>query len=157
VLPTDGDPFIVFGSVLPWIGSRWNDHPAAKGVAFQASLDAQEADWTQLRARYPDDEFFLLGDLNQDLVEPRFYGSLANRAALETALERSGLTALTGGDQDPVRKNSPECATIDHVCGRKDSHWKVTRTSRWPDAPKPDKSLSDHFGVTVELARPGGR
>ena len=142
---------VVFGTVLPWLGSRWRDVEARDGNAFAAALEVQCADWVRLRARYPEDEFFLMGDFNQDLAETHYYGSRRNRAALGEALETAGLVAWTSGDFDPVRRGSPPSACIDHICGRSDSSWRVGATHRWPQTAKPDPSLSDHFGVAVDL------
>ncbi len=155
VFPQVGNPFVVYGTVLPWIGSEWQGHAATSGVAFGESLKVQAADWKQLCDDFPDDEFFLLGDLNQDLVssKPHYYGSQANRTALEGALRDAGLTPLTAGDDDPIRRDSPPCACIDHICIRVKSRWQAESTARWPDKPKPDKPLSDHFGVSVSLVR----
>lgn len=149
VTPTSGDPFIVFGSVLPWIGSTWRGLPNAKGAAFRAAVSMQGGDWIRLRTQYPDDEFMILGDLNQDLVTPRYYGSQSNRFALEAEIQNAGLTVLTGGENDPVRRLSAPCACIDHICARSDSRWHFVAPDRWPDVPVPERWLSDHFGVSV--------
>jgi hypothetical protein len=154
VHPESVPPFIVFGTVLPWIGSQWRGHASAGGVAFREALSVQCADWIQIRNDYPEDEVFLLGDFNQDLVatSPRYYGSRSNRAALEGALESAGLACLTAGLGDPVRRDSPPYACIDHICSRRDSHWRDGITSRWPDTPKPQRSISDHFGIAITFA-----
>ncbi len=154
VVPNKGRTFVVYGTALPWLGSKWQEHPAMGGVAFRESLQVQAADWKALRKKYPDDEFFLLGDFNQDFVSPRYYGSKANRILLEAALRDAGLVALTAGDNDPVRRDSPPCACIDHICVREDSRWRAGATERWPDKPTPTrKGLSDHFGISVSLTR----
>jgi hypothetical protein len=155
VSPTEGDPYVVFGTVLPWIGSTWRDHPSAGGVAFREVLAVQVDDWISLKKEFPNDEFFLLGDFNQDLVSgpPRYYGSHANRNELEAGLKRSGLKVLTGGANDPIRRETKVCACIDHICMRQDSAWRVDATTRWPDSDKPQKGLSDHFGVAATLYR----
>jgi endonuclease/exonuclease/phosphatase family metal-dependent hydrolase len=109
----------------------------------------------RLRRDNPDDEFFVLGDFNQDLVRvgPRYYGSRANRDALETALVDAGLVALTAADGDPIRRDSAPCACIDHICARRDSNWRAEPAVRWPDLPAPERWLSDHFGLSVLLRR----
>ncbi|MDP2307221.1 MAG: endonuclease/exonuclease/phosphatase family protein [Pseudomonadota bacterium] len=154
ILPTSGAPFIVYGTVLPWIGSPWREHPSAGGAAFGAALAVQASDWKRIRLAYPDDEFFVLGDLNQALVSPRYYGSRANRVALEKALDDAGLEALTAGAGDPIRRDSAPCAAIDHICARRDSKWRAAPAVRWPDVPVPEKWLTDHFGVSVAFAGP---
>jgi hypothetical protein len=151
VLPESEAPFVVYGTVLPWVGSPWRGHPSAGGVAFREALAVQRTDWLRIRDEHPDDELFVLGDFNQDLVTPRYYGSKSNREALERALENAGLVALTAGDGDPIRAKSKLCACIDHVCARLDSKWRAEPAVRWPDADVPDKRLSDHFGVSVRF------
>ncbi len=153
IRPESGPPFIVFGTVLPWLGSQWRGFPSKGSVAFRAALSVQSADWMAIRRNDPDVELFVLGDLNQDLVRggPRYYGSRANRIALESALLDAGLVALTAADGDPIRRDSAPSACIDHICARSDSSWRVESTARWPNAPRPDRRLSDHFGLSVTL------
>lgn len=152
VLPPASSPFLIFGTVLPWIGDKWRDFPSKSGVAFKKALDLQESDWKDLQAEFPDDELFVIGDFNQDLVLPHFYGSKKNRDDLTEALEASGLDALTGGKRDPIRRDSPPFACIDHICSS-NRFWKPEPAIRWPD--KPNKRLSDHFGVAVSLNQKG--
>jgi endonuclease/exonuclease/phosphatase family metal-dependent hydrolase len=153
IMPKSGAPFVVYGTVLPWIGSGWRSHPSAKGVAFREALALQAADWKKIRRDFPKDELFVLGDFNQDLVSPRYYGSRENRAALERALGGAELVALTAGTGDPVRRNSAPCACIDHICARRDSKWRAQPAERWPDVPVPEKWLTDHFGVSLVLTQ----
>jgi endonuclease/exonuclease/phosphatase family metal-dependent hydrolase len=151
--PESGDPFIVYGTVLPWLGSPWRKYQSAGGVAFLEALSVQSADWMRLQREYPEDEFFVLGDFNQDLVgaPPRYYGAPMNRIALETAFENAGLIALTAADGDPIRRDSAPRACIDHICYRRDSKWRSEPAVRWPDVPAPEKWLSDHFGLSAVL------
>ena len=144
-------PLLIYGTVLPWIGSTWREYPSVNGQAFAASLEIQVNDWIMLRSAHPDAEIFVAGDFNQDLVTPRYYGSQLNRARLEEGLERAGLVAYTAGAHDPIRRDSPPCACIDHIAGRLDSRFRIQRTRRWPESVVPSKALSDHFGVAVEL------
>ncbi len=151
VMPQNAKPFIVYATVLPWLGSKWRDYPSTDGVAFQEALNLQKADWLEIRKAYPDDELFVLGDFNQDLASFHYYGSKKNRLALENALLESGLIALTAGENDPIARPPSVCACIDHICMLRESRWQLTSTERWPDEEKPPKSLSDHFGVAVSL------
>ena len=116
-------------------------------------ISQQAADWVQVRADYPDDEFFVIGDFNQELVHPRYYGSRANRSALQSALSEACLVALTADENDPIRRDSAPCACIDHICARRDSLWTAEQTVRWPNSPVPIRSLTDHFGLSVTLTR----
>ena len=153
VHPAGNDPFVVYGTVLPWMGSSWRGLSSKGGVAFRESLMLQVQDWRELKTAFPEDEMFVMGDFNQDLVGSRYYGSRANRECLETSLQDVGLVPLTAGADDPVHRDSPPCACIDHICARSDSGWIAVRTERWPDAEKPVTGLSDHFGIGVTLQR----
>ena len=139
--------------VLPWVGSPWRGFPARGGTAFGEALRLQSSDWTRLRQEFPEDEFFVLGDFNQDLADRRYCGTKTTKALLSEALEGAGLVAYTRGNFDPVSRHSPPFACIDHICGLKHSKWRAIQTSRWPDVPCPDKKLSDHFGIAVTLAK----
>lgn len=151
VFPNEGAPFIVYGLVLPWLGDQWRGHSSAGGIAFREALEVQLSDWKKLRREYPDDEFFLLGDFNQDLASSHYYGSQINRLGLIAALDACGLVALTGGENDPIRRASAPCACIDHICALSASNWTPLPGIRWPDAPKPVKKLSDHFGTAISF------
>ncbi len=144
-------PFLVFGTVLPWFGDKWRGNPSAEGVAFAEALRLQLSDWLALRRNFPDDEFFLMGDFNQDLADRHYYGSKKNRKALLAALDECGLVSLTAGPGDPIHRDSPPYACIDHICARRDSHWRPKQAIRWPEASQPDRRLSDHFGITIEF------
>lgn len=146
-------PFIVYGTVLPWTGSSWRGLAWDGGAAFSAALEAQAADWSALRAAHPEEDLFVIGDLNQQLGvgSPWYYGSKLNEQRLRDALARTGLIAFSEGENDPVRRESHPMACIDHICGPERWASRVLRTTRWPDAPKPVEGLSDHFGVAVEL------
>ena len=102
-----------------------------------------------MQLEYPKDELFVLGDFNQDLARVRYCGTKVTRDLLTAALEDCGLVAITAGDGDPIRRDSPPFACIDHVCALRNSRWRSELAVRWPDVPKPDKRLSDHFGVAV--------
>jgi hypothetical protein len=75
VQPPHGAPLVVYGTVLPWLGSPWRDFPADNGLAFRAALAAQLADWIALVRQFPDRDLCVLGDLNQDLSRRDYYGS----------------------------------------------------------------------------------
>jgi endonuclease/exonuclease/phosphatase family metal-dependent hydrolase len=150
VHPPDACPFIVFGTVLPWLGSRWRDVDAPNGAAFAASLAVQLADWRRIHAELPDAPFVLAGDLNQDLAARHVYGSRRNRAAIEAALAAASLRCLTAGADDPVPHHAPQRASVDHICvDAQVRHAGPVRS--WPREPEPPRTLSDHFGLAVDL------
>jgi endonuclease/exonuclease/phosphatase family metal-dependent hydrolase len=158
IMPEGGRSLIVYGTVLPWLGSPWQEIPAAGGAAFSAVLSAQCADWLSLQQENPDCDFILAGDFNQDLGTSHYYGSKQNRLALQSAIPLEGfaiatakLRCLSAAALDPVPKHAPSNASIDHICVSKGLH-PVGCSISWPTTEKPQKGLSDHFGVLAELA-----
>jgi hypothetical protein len=152
IFPSEGAPFLIYGTVLPWDGDNWHDYPSTGGVAFGEALKVQVSDWKILHCQYPNDDLFVLGDFNQDLAITPYRGTKVTRGMLSVALSDCGLVALTAGERDPVRRDSPRFACIDHICAFSNSRWRSEKTERWPDTTKPPKGLSDHFGVAVTLA-----
>ena len=142
-----GNTLPVFGTVLPWAGSRWRDLPSSGGVAFEAALQEQSADWRSLSADHGG--LCVAGDFNQDLAQQHYYWSKVTRESLQRALSECGLHALTGGAEDPVRlATEGHRASIDHIClsGR----WRKVRVQAW--APVDDAgTMSDHFGVYADV------
>lgn len=151
IIPDSSRPVVVYGTVLPWIGSTWRNFKSADGAAFSAALKAQCSDWVSLQSENPGCNFVLAGDLNQDLADAHYYGSQKNKEALQAALAVAGLRCLTAGDLDPVLRHAPSCASIDHICVSLGLAPLKPPVS-WPMESTPQKSLSDHFGVLVELA-----
>ena len=115
IVPTRGAPLVVYATILPWLGSSWRDVRAVIGEAF-AALNLQARDWNTLRAAHPDHDLILAGDFNQDLTDSHYHGSHDNRRRLVEALQTTGLIPLTSGGEDPVRRDSPPMACIDHIC-----------------------------------------
>jgi endonuclease/exonuclease/phosphatase family metal-dependent hydrolase len=152
IFPIDGEPFLVFGTVLPWRDSEWGSPPSRGVAAFDEALKVQVFDWKKLHREYPKDELFVLGDFNQDLALAAYSGTKATKAILIAALEDCGLVALTAGDRDPIRRDSPRFACVDHICALRNSRWISEKTERWPNTTTPPTRLSDHFGVAVTLA-----
>lgn len=151
-IETPGRPTVVFGTVLPWLGSRWKQFPGADGVAFQKAVELQREDWLAIRAAHSDADLVVAGDLNQDLSARHYYGSARNRATLEAALASAGLAALTAAPHDPIPKHAPRYAAIDHICALADSvRWNEARRASWPQRASPDEKLSDHFGLSVDV------
>lgn len=137
--------------VLPWVGSEWRGVPSHDGAAFASALAIYKSDWEKLQKAYPHAIHIVAGDFNQSLANWHYYGSKKNRVKLELALEESNLQAITSGADDPIVRDSSPHACIDHICISKDEVTNIISTMRFPDADKPDKRFSDHFGVVVEL------
>jgi hypothetical protein len=151
VMTPDFGDIIVYACVLPWGGSTWRGIPSADGAAFAAALELYSNDWERLRTDYPDAKLVVAGDFNQSLANWHYYGSRKQRGLLEKAISDSGMEVVTAGENDPIARDSAPCACIDHICISQFPGLHVGNTSRWPDTEKPDKRLSDHFGVVVEM------
>ena len=143
---------VLFGCVLPW-STEWRGIPGAGGQAFEAALALQHADWDRLETRFPKATLIVAGDFNQDLAVKHYYGSKRKRTLLEDALRDAKLVPFTAGPNDPTARDSAPYACIDHICVSESAAWTLESTARWPDAPAPmRRSLSDHFGVSVEVS-----
>lgn len=152
VLP-DGTHLVVFGTVLPWRGQKWKEHPSAGAVAFEAALGAHEKDWQRL-AREESASICVAGDFNQDLSCKHFYWSRRAYSLLRDSLDgRRGLIATTRDPTDPVRKltNGAE-ACIDHICLSPEIEARKAGKSRAWSPVVDGRVLSDHPGVLIELA-----
>ncbi|MFQ4137926.1 endonuclease/exonuclease/phosphatase family protein [Nodosilinea sp. PGN35] len=144
--------WVLYGTVLPWLGSSWQAYPASQGQAFAAALAAQQADWQQLRATYPQAVLVVAGDFNQDLNALHYYGSRRNKQALRQALDSVGLVCHTAGEHDPVHQLiDGQHSNIDHICLSQDLPGPFQRSFAWPPRLDDLRGLSDHFGVGVDI------
>ncbi len=151
IVPEKARPLVIYGTVLPWVGSSWRGLPSKDGAAFSAALATQLSDWVFFQRSNPQCDFVLGGDLNQDLSAAHYYGSRQNKALLRFALNTAQLVCLTEAEIDPVPKHVPTHASIDHICVGT-GLTRVGSPISWPILDKPQRSLSDHFGVVVNLA-----
>lgn len=146
-----GRTLIVYGTVLPWVGSTWNEQPSKGGQAFIQALEQQKTDWIGLQEANPQALLCVAGDYNQDLLESgRYYGSAIQREALRKALEEAKLRCYTGGEGDPVARRSPGDANIDHICFGGSQIIDVTADAWSPK--QQGMKISDHFGVSVQIS-----
>ncbi len=144
--------WVLYGTVLPWLGSDWRSHPAAEGQAFAAALATQQADWQKLRTIYPEAALLIAGDFNQDLNTLHYYGSRQNKQALRRALADVGLECLTAGENDPVHQLiCGQHSNIDHICLSQALPGQFQSSFAWPPRLEDLRGLSDHFGVGVDL------
>ena len=141
---------IVYATVLPWKTDP-RGKVSSSYQAFADALNVQKLDWLNIQRDFPDVMLILAGDFNQDLAPWHYYGSTKRRAVLESALVECNLIALTSALNDPIARDSPPMACIDHICMSAGSDWVLESTTRRPDVSKPVASLSDHFGVGVKL------
>ena len=151
--PEIGD-VTVYATVLPWIGSAWRGIESTGCAAFEAALNAYALDWQKLRVAFPDALHVVAGDFNQDLAPYHYYGSKMQRAVLQDALAAADMKAVTAGLNDPVGTDiAHRHACIDHICVSDSPAVQVTKSTRWPEAGKPDLQLSDHFCVAVDFTK----
>jgi hypothetical protein len=148
---SSGALLAVFGTVLPWRGSRWRGLPSANACAFDAALGVQSQDWRDLNADRSLAGLCVAGDFNQDLSATHYYWSRAARRSLRAALENNDLVALTAGDADPVRVQSNNAAAcIDHICLSSAIASRTDEPHAW--SPVIDgHRLSDHPGIQVDI------
>ncbi|PZV05631.1 MAG: hypothetical protein DCF32_10855 [Leptolyngbya sp.] len=149
----NGQQWVLYGTVLPWLGSSWREYPASQGQAFAAALAAQWDDWQRLQDSYPQAVLVVAGDFKQDLNALHYYGSRRNKQALRQALDRVRLVCFTAGENDPVHQLiHGQHSNIDHICLSQDLPGQFQRSFAWPSRLDDLRGLSDHFGVGVEIA-----
>lgn len=148
-----GQQWVLYGTVLPWLGSSWREYPASQGQAFAAALATQQADWQRLRTTYPQAVLVVAGDFNQDLNALHYYGSRRNKQALRQAIDSTRLVCFTAGENDPVHQLiHGQHSNIDHICLSQDLPGQFQRSFAWPSRLDDLRGLSDHFGVGVEIS-----
>jgi endonuclease/exonuclease/phosphatase family metal-dependent hydrolase len=118
---------------------------------FDEVVSNLERDLKKISALHPDIPIILAGDFNQSLVSKHYYGSNAKRERLKQFFTSNDLLALTSGDDDPVFRDSYPNACIDHICISDGSGFKLSSTSRWPNAPTLKDGPSDHYQIKVRL------
>jgi len=150
-LLADNRSIVICAIVLPWFGDIWQGHSSKGSQAFQKALDMYRKDWSRLRKQFPEDDFILVGDFNQDLISKHYYGSKEQKSILRDVLLSDSLVPLTADENDPVYRDSPPHACIDHICISAKSRFILESVARWPDAHVPDLALSDHFAITAKL------
>lgn len=145
-----GQACLIYGTVLPWLGSTWGSYSSKE--AFAAALHHQQQDWQQLMANYPEVPLILAGDFNQDLNELPYYGTRRNKQTLRQVLATSQLECLTYSDRDPVRRvTGGQHSNIDHICVSLNRRIEFVESFAWPPELNALRGISDHFGVGVEL------
>ena len=151
IATSKGLPLLVYGTVLPWLGEPHVSLHSSE--VYGAALAEQEKDWLEFRRLAPFARLCVVGDLNQDLLSGRhFYGSRARQKFLREALERSGMTCLTGDQNDPVARRESGEASIDHICiaGTVPENPNLRI---WPEFGELGSGLTDHYGVAADLWR----
>jgi Endonuclease/Exonuclease/phosphatase family len=150
VIPQSGRSLAIYGTVLPWRGSAWGKYPSTDATAYGAAMAAQSADWKQLAKS---NDLCVAGDFNQDLSDLHYYWSRAARQHLRAALERCNLSAVTGGDADPVRRLTKGAeACIDHICLSPALKPRLTGEAVAWRPLVGGRHISDHPGVHIDLA-----
>ena len=140
----------LYGMVLPWAGSTWGGHPSANATAYRGAVDAQSGDWIALGKAFTD--VCVAGDFNQDLSTKHYYWSAEARRVLRAALTKSNLEAMTGGEDDPVRRiTDGAAACIDHVCLSSSLASRSSGGAQAWSGTIDTRRVSDHPGIYVDL------
>lgn len=137
---------VIYGTVLPSVGSTWRDVAAAG--AYAASLAGQAADWAKFASN---SHLCVVGDLNQDLLTT---GKMTkNRAALKNALNAADLDCVTAEPKDLVQEHTAgKAASVDHICVTGGLAPQYDSAIVWPAPDELTAQLSDHFGVSIRLS-----
>ncbi len=149
---SDGLEIIVYGTVLPWLGSEWGEVHTKGKQAFLSALQMQKQDWITMQEQQ-NTLLCVAGDFNQDLLEKgHFYGSNDGREALKNALPLAGFNLYTGGKMDPIASNAPGSANIDHIFVRlpESKALDSMTTSAWTLV-QDGARISDHFGISMDI------
>ena len=121
----------VYGTVLPWRGSKWREHGSANASAYRGALEAQAADWHELMGEPRLLGLCVAGDFNQDLSDKPYYWSRKARQLLEHSLAQLELVAITRHPSDP-RRRRPTALTTTAGCLRGERAGAITPGRRRP-------------------------
>jgi len=143
-----GEPFLVYGSVLPWRSANTQaDYLEGVGMSpddlFARVLGEQIRDIRALRAEHPADTFIWAGDFNQPLSGTNAGFSNPQRQILQSALDDLGLIAWN----EHLDHANGESHAIDLICGPKDRAAHAERIDPVVDG----FALSDHAGYLVQI------
>ena len=148
VKTNDAQTCLIYGTVLPWLGSTWRSYSSHE--AFAAALHHQQKDWRRLQEDYPNVPFILAGDFNQDLNGLPYYGTRRNKQVLRQTLTDCQLECLTCGHRDPVQRVTGwQHSNIDHICISLNRGMEFLESFAWPQDLNALRGISDHFGVGV--------
>lgn len=142
---------LIYATVLPW-STDPRAHGKGSYETYKREIELQQKDWVMLRDRYLADVLIVAGDFNQSLAPRHYYGSSEKRKLLESVMSQSELEPITAMENDPVYRDSPPNACIDHIFVSR-GDWKVASTSRWPNSISLKGADSDHYGIRVEISR----
>ena len=145
----ENDPFLIYGSVLPWPNAihqaPYLARPGESPIElFARVLREQVNDMADMRKRWPDHTLIWAGDFNQTLSGPNRVGSKKGRQLLFDALAELDLVAW---NKDSAHAN-PWLHAIDLICGP--SCRRPRRVERF-EPTFDGGDLSDHAGYLVEI------
>jgi len=154
VLGLRGNKLIVYGTVLPWLGSTWCGFDST--ISFYKALKMQAYEW-RLFQREESLPLIVAGDFNQDLWNKHYYGSSKNKELLKESLGWCDLD--WGKDEDPVAeltakenrvcvKEDEQHAAIDHICVSE--QFEIVKKECWRRTNDSGNQLTDHFGSLIE-------
>lgn len=126
---------LVYGTVLPWPGSR---------PSFALAVEEQASDWLSLKRQYFEAPLFVAGDFNCDLSPHSSFPGAVGTEALRKATLAADLAFATVGPNLPT--DLQEAAAIDHVLVPRRLLPATNIIDVWNEP-----QLSDHRGIIVEI------
>ena len=149
----DGMKFTVYGTVLPWKGSKWGNHLGMGGEAFNAAIEEQKKDWETLAGNRVTEGLCVAGDFNQDqLMTGSHYTSKDLSCTLNTTLKAFDLKCCTSEENAPHIYQDKHIANVDHICLRLPTSrkWKAC-ISQVKEAVVDELEISDHPCFWVDV------
>jgi hypothetical protein len=148
----DDRPFLVYGTVLPWLSDDSQAPIPQGGPSFVSALEDQADDWRRLLRDHPDADLCIAGDFNQDLNDEHTYGSRIGKQRLREILAELSLTCVTSDPNDPVKRATGNArGNIDQIVVSSRLAASVHVSEAWAPLGPTGARLSDHHGVATRF------
>lgn len=139
---------IVYATILPHHADG-ESVGAKKWEWHRRAVDDQLADWSTLRAEFPEHHVIIAGDFNMAMCSGERYVDVESREKLLTGCKQIGLRCITGLD---LRARVGR-ANIDHIMVS--DRLREGEVEAWPGTTQVSgapRILSDHNGIALTLA-----
>jgi len=137
VSPSGMQPFLAYGTVLPWNGDR-----LYRKQDKRRAIERQVDEWRSLIQEHHDCSLIVVGDYNQRMSQQKSFPSETLQGAIELGLQELKLTCLTSpqrvGHLWPYH-------VIDHISVPNEIAAEFCFETAW----LADPALSDHGGIVV--------
>lgn len=139
VSPSEMQPFLIYGTVLPWNGDR-----LYRKQDKRRAIERQVEEWRSLIKEHRDCFLIVIGDYNQGMSQQKSLPSETLQGAIELGLQELNMTCLTSPQR--VGHLWPH-QMIDHISVPNEIAAEFCFETAWLADPK----LSDHGGIVVSL------